>query len=86
MAPQRPQPAVSRSELSWTTGGLSNAPHAEMQLQHRLDLVRHNAANAATDNMNQDTQLKSVHMTESSNNEKKHAIGCEYLDIMVNRQ
>jgi hypothetical protein len=76
MAPQTPQPSVIQSESSRTAGASSNAPLADTQLQRRHQLVHRDAAIAATENMAQDTQLKTVRKTGRSNNRQQHAIGC----------
>jgi len=82
MAPQTSQQGGSRSESSRTTGASSNTPPAETQLQCRHDFVHHDAANAATENMTVDAQLKMVCRTRSSRNDKQHAHGYEYGRIV----
>jgi hypothetical protein len=48
-------------------------------------LVHRKAAEAATKYKTQDAHLKIVRKTGSSTNKMQHALGCEYLHIMVNR-
>jgi len=77
MAPETPQPGLIQSESSRTAGVSSNAPLVEIQLQRRYQLVYHDAAIAAPENMAQDAHLKKVRKTGRSNNRQQHAIGCE---------
>ena len=77
MAPQSPQPGVIQSESNRTAGASSNAPLAETQLERRHQLVHHDAAIAATENMAQDAHLQTVRKTWRTNNRHQHAIGCE---------
>jgi hypothetical protein len=74
MAPPTRQSGVIQSELSRTAGASSNAPLAEIQLQRRHQLVHHDAAIAATENMAQEEHLKKVYQTERSNNMQQRAI------------
>jgi hypothetical protein len=77
MPPQTPQPGVIQSESSRTAGASANAPLAETQVQCKHQLVDHDAAIAATENMAQDAHLNNVLKTGRSNNRQQHAIGCE---------
>jgi len=77
MAPHTPQPGVIESESCQTTGASSNASLAETQQQCRHQLVHHDAAIAATENITQDAHFKRVCKTGHSNNRMRHAIGCE---------
>jgi hypothetical protein len=77
MAPQTPQPSGIESELSRTTGASLNAPLAETQQRQRHQLVLHDAAIAATENMSQNSHLHTVLNTVRSNNKKQHVIWCE---------
>jgi len=83
MAPQTPQPGVIEYESSRTMCTLSNTPLAESQQQRRHQLVHHDAAIAATDNLAQDADLIKVGKTGRSKHRKQHAIGCEELNISV---
>ena len=53
------------------------------QQQPRHQPVHCKAANVATDKLTQDAHVFIVHKTRSSTNKKQHAIGCEYVQIMV---
>jgi len=68
MSPETPQLCESGTESSRTTGASSNTPPAETQLPRRDHLVHLNAANAATENMTLDPQLKIVGQPGSSKN------------------
>ena len=83
MAPQTPQQGEGGTESSRMTGTSSNTPPAETQLQRRHHLVHRDAANAATENMTLDAQLKIVHKTRGSKNKKQHAVGCRCRHIEV---
>ena len=74
MAPQAPRLGKSGTESSRTTGASSNTPPAETPLQWRHHSVQCNAANAATENITVDAQLKIVSNTGCSNNMKQHPI------------
>jgi len=83
-AAQRPQPGESRSELIRSVGASSNLSLAGTQQQRRHQLVRCNAANAATETMTQDAHSTIPSKTGSSKNTKQHAIECEYNHIAGN--
>jgi hypothetical protein len=85
MDTQTPQPGVMGSESSRTTGALADTSHHGIQPERGHQLVRCDAANAATKHMTQDAHLKVVRKTGSSKNKKQHAIGCEYIYSVVNR-
>ena len=83
MVPQTPQPGVIESELSWTTGAISNVPLADTQQQRKHQLVHHDGIIADNRNMAQDAHLKIVRQTGRSNCSNQHAIRCEYLHVDV---
>ena len=64
-------------------GGSANTPPAETQLQHRPHLAHRDAANAATEKVAMNTQLKTLSRTGSSRNKTQHAISCEYSRLNV---
>jgi len=70
MDTQTPEPEVTGSESSRTTGVLADSSHNGAQQERRHQLVHRNAANAATNHMTQDAQLKIVCKTGSSKNKK----------------
>ena len=84
MDTRTPQPGETESESSRPTGVSCNTSLIGTQHQRIHQLVHRDAANAATKIMTQDAYLKIVHMTASSKNTKQHAIGCEYIDTIVN--
>jgi len=84
MATPTLQPAVSRSESSRSTGSPCHASLDGTQYQRRHRLIQHDAANASTANMTQDSRLKIICNARSRKSEKQHAIGCEYIHIVVN--
>jgi len=84
MAPDTPRRGVIESESCRTTGAPVYAPLPETQQQWRHQLLHHNAAISATENMAQDAHFNIAHHTRRSNNQKQHAMGCEYLPIDVN--
>jgi len=83
MAPQTHQEGESGTESSRMMGTSSNTPATETQPHHRHHLHYHDAANAATENMNLDGQLKMDSECRSSKDKKLRAIGCEYSRIEV---
>jgi len=83
MATQTRQTGDSRSESSKMTGASYNASLEVTQQQHTQQLVHREAADAAIKNMTLDTHLNIIPETGSSMNKKQHAIGCEYVHIMV---
>ena len=64
-------------------GASSNMPPAETQLQPRKHLVHRNTANAATENMTLDIQLRIVRKTGSGKHRKQDAIGskCSHIEV-----
>jgi len=64
-------------------GASSNASIEGTQQKHKHQLVHREAANVATNNMTQNTHLEIISETGRSTNKKQHAIGCEYIHIMV---
>jgi len=83
MAPEILQPGAMEAESRQTTGALYNAPPSETQQQRRHQIVQHDAAIVATENMTHDAHLKIVGNTATSKNKKQHAIGCESIHIDV---
>jgi len=83
MTTQTPQTGESGFESSETKGASFNASLQGTQQQHRHQSVHREAANVGTEKMTQDAHLKIVCKTGSSMNKKQHAIGCEYVHIMV---
>ena len=77
MAPRTPHPGVSRSQSSWLTDALSNIPPSKTQQQTRLLFVHYDAANAATQNLTEDTRSSVDHTAESRMNKKCHVTGLE---------
>jgi len=77
MAPQTHQWRAIKSESSWKTVTSSNVPLAETQCQRRHQWVHCDGAIAATENMTQDTHLKTVCKVGHSKNKKQYVIGCE---------
>jgi hypothetical protein len=65
-------------------GAASNTPLINTTQEHRHQLVHRDAANAATNDVTQDANLKIVKKTESSKNKNQHAIQCEYFHSVVN--
>jgi len=84
MDAQPPQPGQSGSKSSRVAGASSNMSLLGTQEKCRHQFVHRDTANAATKNMSQDEHIKPVHKTESSTNEKQHAVGCEYIHAVVN--
>ena len=83
MTTQTSQTTESGSESSETTGASFNASLQGTKQQRRYQLVHREAANVATETKTQDAHLKIVCTTGSSTNKKQHAIGCEYVHIIV---
>jgi hypothetical protein len=83
IAPQAPLQYQSRSELSWLTDTLSNAPPAEMQQQHRHQLVHHDNDIAATVHMTKNTIIKILCETKSSQKKKHNASGYDKIQFKV---
>ena len=69
--------------LSRTTCASFNTPPADTKLQRRHHIAHYDAANAPTENMTQDAQLKVIRKTGGSKNKKQHTIGCDYTRIEV---
>ena len=65
-------------------GASCNASFAGTQQQCRRQLLHQDAANAATENVSQDSHFKIVCKTRSSKNMKNQAIGYDYIYIAVN--
>jgi hypothetical protein len=55
-------------------GASFNEPPTGTQQQCTHQLMHHNAANTATENITQDANLKIVYTTGSNKNQKKHLI------------
>jgi len=83
MAPETLQPGTIGAESSRTTGATNDVPPGGTQPHRRHQLVHSNAAIVATKNMTQDAHIEILCKTASSNNEKRHAIGCESIQIDV---
>jgi len=64
-------------------GASSNGSVEGTQQQRRHQLVHREAPNVATENMTLDAHLKIICTTASRTNITQHAIGCEYVHIMV---
>jgi hypothetical protein len=64
-------------------GAWSNIPLAQTLKQRRHQVVHHNAAIAANNDMAQDAHLKKVRKTGCSNHKQQHAIRCEQLHIEI---
>jgi len=84
MDTQTPQPEVTGSESSQTTGVSTDSSHNGTQHERSHQLVHHNATYAASKHMTQDANSKIVRKTWSSMNKKQHGIACEYLHTVVN--
>jgi hypothetical protein len=84
MDTQPPPQGESGSITGRLAGATTNTDILGTQQVRRLKLVHHDAADAATKHMTQDAHLKIVRKTESSKNNKQHAVGCEYIHIEVN--
>jgi len=54
------------------------------QPEHWHQLVMQGAVNLGNNNLTQIAHLTIVHNTRSSNNKLQHAIGCEYVQRMLN--
>jgi uncharacterized protein YifN (PemK superfamily) len=54
------------------------------QQEGRHQLVRHDTSNAATNHLTQDTHLKIIRNTATSNSKQQHAVGCEHIHIEAN--
>jgi len=85
MATQIPQTGEGRSESSEMMGASSNASLERTLQQRRQRLVHYEAVYVATKNMTQHANLQIIRKTRSNMNQKQHAIGCEYVHIMVDR-
>jgi hypothetical protein len=81
---QTPQPGVTRSELSRTTGVSADTSHNGTQQERRLQLGHCDAAHAATKHMTQSAHFIIVRKTGSSKNLKQYGIGCAYMYTVVN--
>ena len=77
------QPGAIGAESSRTTGASNNAPPGKTQQQHRHQLVHRDATIVATEHMTQDPHLKLVRETGRTKHNKKHAIGCELIQLNV---
>jgi len=84
MASQTPQQGEHGSESGQSTGGSSNASLAGTEQQCRQQLVRRNAANAATQIMTQHAHWNIVCNNRRSKDENQHTIRCDYIHIVGN--
>jgi len=80
---ETPQTGESGSESGEMTGGSSYASLAGTQRPRRHQCVHREAANVVIKNMTQNAHWQVVHKTGSSTTKMQHAIGCEYVHIMV---
>jgi hypothetical protein len=83
MAHKTHPPGVIGADWSRMTGASRNAPPVKTPQQRRKQLVHHDAAIVATENIRQDEHLQNVRNTDSSKNTKQRAIGCESLQFCV---
>ena len=83
MAPQRPQLGEGGTQWCSTTGGSSNTPPPETQLQCSHHWVHCDTANDATEGMTLDAQLQLVRKTGSSKINSQHTIGSKCSQIEV---
>jgi hypothetical protein len=65
-------------------GAISSTENLGTQQERRHKLVHRDAANVATNHMNQDAHIKIIHKTGSSTNQKKHAVECKYIHVEAN--
>jgi len=84
MATETPPAGISGSESSRSTGASSNMSPIGTQQERRHQVVHRDTANAANKNMTQDAHFKMLCKTRSSKNKRRHAIGYEYIQLMVN--
>jgi len=84
MEKQSPQPTASGLKSSRLAGDTSTTSLIGAHQECRHQLVHHDAADAASRYMTQDTHLKIIRKTGSSKNKKQHAVGCKYMHIVVN--
>jgi hypothetical protein len=78
------QPSERGSKTSRLAGTSSNMSLIGRQQECRQQLVLHNAANAANEDITQDAHLQIVCRTGSSTNKNQYAAGCEYTHTVVN--
>jgi len=81
MDTQPPPPGESGSNSGRLVSAKTNSDILGTQQERRHKLVHRDAANAATKHMTQNAHSKIVRKTGSRNNEKQHAVGCEYIHI-----
>jgi hypothetical protein len=84
MDTQQHTPGESESNSGRLAVATTNTDILGTQQERRHKLVHRDAADAATKHMTQDAHLKIVRKTESSKNNKQHAVGCEYIHIEAN--
>jgi len=84
MDPQPLQPGPSRSKSSRLLGPSSNMALIGAQQERKQQLVHHDAANAATNNMSQHGHLTIICKNGSSTNRKQYAVACEFIHTVVN--
>jgi len=79
-------PQLDPRRFKWTpwSGVSSNTSLFGTQQRRRHHSLHRDAANEPTKNMTQDAHLKIVRKTGSSTNNTQHAVGCEYIDSVVN--
>ena len=84
MDTQPPPPGESGSNTWRLVGATSNTAILGTQQQSSHKSVHHDAANAATKHMTQNAYLRIYCKTGRSKNQKKSAVGYEYIHIDVN--
>jgi len=84
MDTQPPQQGESESDSSLLLGATSNTSLIGTQPERRHQLVHSDAANVASKDMTQNAHLKIVRKTGRGKNQKRHAVGCEYIHNEVN--
>jgi len=84
MVTQPPLPGQSGSKSSQLADTLSNMSLIDTPQEPRHQLVHRNSANATTKTMTQNAHSKIVCRTEHGTNKKQHAVGFEYIHIVVN--
>jgi hypothetical protein len=78
---QQPLLGESGSNTGRLAGATTNTVILGKQQPRRHKLVHCDAANAASKHMIQDAHLKIIRQTGCSENQKQHAVGCEYIHV-----
>jgi len=84
MDTQPPPPGESGSNSGRLAGASSNTEILGTPQECRHMLVHRDSANAATEHMTHNAHLHIVRKTESSKNNKQHAVGCDYIHMEAN--